>query len=115
VKYNNKDTNLKSIEKALELTIFKLKDNNKFTALIVFEFLWPHFTYGLSWGEKVYDILTSGTFSFEEIMSQFLVRNLIFNKGDIDDPIYYLTDLGNEFASYLTKEGYIFNKRKRKT
>ena len=54
---NDKDSNLKSIEIALEGTIFRMNNNKKFTALMIFNSLWPHFAYGLEWGEKVHKIL----------------------------------------------------------
>lgn len=120
---SSKDTSneLKSIEKALEANFFRTKDI-RCTALTIFESLWPYFANGAVRYVilKKAQILTTEVFEFSEIISPFIIRNLIIEKTLDDFPsgepyrCYYLTDLGKEFASYITKEGYTFNKATKK-
>lgn len=105
-------TDFQTIEKALNGIIFSTK-NIQLSALTIFEFLWPYFSTGLYYGEKVHEITKTKVFSFNEIMAPFLIRNLISNLEDEEYPNYILTDLGKQFASYITMEGYILKKPKK--
>lgn len=104
-----KDTDLKFIEKALEEIVFRTI-NIHLTALNIFESLWPYLADGLYYGEKVNEITKTNDFKFSEVISPFLIHGLVVKKGDEDNSIYYLTDLGLQFAKHVTKEGHTFNK-----
>ncbi|CAG0968543.1 hypothetical protein METP3_01296 [Methanosarcinales archaeon] len=114
-------TDLQYIEKSLEKIIFKSEDIH-LSALKFFEKLWPSFADGATYTspDRLVRMMSKGLFKLSEVITPFKIRNLVEEKMYDDTEIreqyliYCLTDTGRQFASYITRDGYTFNKSKPK-